>query len=559
MQWNELSGYSTERARELLPFLNPSEQSELAAALDLRERDIALAHQLIAMLQPKQRTCWEVLEHSEFRHVGFGGSRGAAKSFLARVWLIVRRLLYPGTNGIILRRTSDKLYKNHIEPMQRELFKLFPVMEDWWREGKKELSFPNGSKLYFSYAEHEGDIEELFQGPEYGDICPEESGQFTEKELTMMRGANRWTGVPGFTPKMLYTFNPGGRSHFYLKRIFIDGARDKKIAAFKKNEKPEQYAFVQAYGWDNVQWALPELQARHVSADTYYNVWTDAERRAFFVDNSEFGQMLAGIADEGLRKAWLDGDWDRFEGLVFAALNEEIHDLDRYEFSFDPEFYRLIGAIDYGGSGITAAVECAFDMSENCFVIGEYYGKDNLISVHAKAIGQMFDTCAGTKSAKSSKHHGQEYILLDPNTAPDDEKIMKAGIYSVQEEYNLNGIITIVTHRGPISVGLNLLNEKLRMDKHHRNPLTRQMGSPKMFISKSRCPNLWNEMKEFQKELDEETGQVVYIGKKHATDCNRYIAMSRPTVHLLDEGQLCPEEQDAWRRIQHDQENQVIQ
>lgn len=467
--------------------------------------------------------------------------------------------MYPGSVGIIIRRTSEKLRKNHIDPMKHKMFKKWPVLESYWREGTKTLVFPNGSILYFSYAEHEQDVEELFQGPEYGDICPEESGQFSEKELTMMRGANRSTDTPGFEPRILFTFNPKGRSHFYLKKIFIDGARDHRAEAYESMEDPKQFAFVQAYGWDNWKHAEPRLRKEGVTSDEYYS-WPEAKRREYFIQGG-YGASIASIKDQSLREAWLDGSWENFEGLVFPELKSDIHDLDKYIsaglFKYSPEHFKLIGSIDYGGSGTTAAVEVGCDRSEHALALGEYYEPDNRISVHAKGIAALFDSWAGRKSMKSPKHHGQEYILLDPNTAPDDKQLASAGIYSVQEEYNLNGIITVVVHRSPLSVGFNLIREYLFVDPNRRNPFTGKMGSPRAFISKSRCPNLWREIAELQKEYDEETHTMEYIGSDHALDNFRYILMSRPAVHILDENDLCPEEQDAWRRMQHQESSAV--
>lgn len=415
--------------------------------------------------------------------------------------------------------------------MKQKLFRKWPILKEWWQEGTKSLVFPNGSILYFSYAEHYDDVDELFQGPEYGDVVPEETGQFSETEIALMRGANRATDAPGFSPRTLYTFNPGGRSHFYLKRVFIDGARDHKPGAFTEKENAEQYAFVQAYGWDNIGWATEIANSQGVTDEIYYNVWSDGMRKSFFLEFSLYGQMLAGMADEDLKRAWLDGSWDKFEGLVFPELNEVLHNLDRFVYEVDYRNSKFIAAIDYGGTAPTASPELVIDLAENAFAIGEHYQKNELISKHAEGIKAMLETCSRAQErGKKDNMCGQDYILLDPNTSPDDSQMAAQGVFSVQDEYQRNGINTIVTHRFPVSIGLNLIKEYLRVNPNHKCPFTGKIGSPRLFISRRRCPNLWRELKEFQKEYDEETGKLVYIGSRHILDCLRYILMSRPSA-----------------------------
>ncbi len=85
----------------------------------------------------------------------------------------------------------------------------------------------------------------------------------------------------------------------------------------------------------------------------------------------------------------------------------------------------------------------------------------------------------------------------------------------------------IPARRASIGVGLDLLKSRLRVDETRRHPFEpEKKGSPQLFISRSRCPNLWKEMSELQ--CQNKDGRVEYIGRDHATDCLRYVAMSRP-------------------------------
>ena len=83
-------------------------------------------------------------------------------------------------------------------------------------------------------------------------------------------------------------------------------------------------------------------------------------------------------------------------------------------------------------------------------------------------------------------------------------------------------------------MGINLLKEYLHPNPLHRHPFTGEFGSPRWFISRSRCPNLWKELVELKKELLP-AGGIRYIGADHGIDYVRYIAMSRPNKPIQRE------------------------
>lgn len=461
-------------------------------------------------LQPKQLALWHLVDESPFLNIGYGGRRGGGKSGGVRRILILRRLKYAETNGIILRRTYKELFQNHIEPLFRE----YPVTRDWWVEKHKYIDFPNGSKLYFGYAEHEKDVEDLF-GSEFGDIAAEEAGLFRRSELEKMRGSCRWQGVPGFRAKMIYSFMPRGLSHFYLKRVFVD-------KEYEGVEKPSDFTFLEAFGWDNVKWVEEALREDGMNAKDFYS-WDEEARKAYFLARSDYARQLLSISDEGLRNAWLEGDWGSFEGLVFPELKESLHDLDQWMPKFKPvaewrrEFEgigcKLISAIDWADSGQTGAEECAIDEHENMFFFDEYAARNRTVKDHTASVLGML------------KEHGrQEYTLMDlpVNNINQDE------LFSIQQAFELAGLRTTPAHRANISIGLDLLKQCLRIDKTRIHPFTKQRGSPRIFISKSRCPSLWRQMKELQQMVDSDTGKVSYVGEDDNLDPARYIAMSRP-------------------------------
>jgi hypothetical protein len=204
------------------------------------------------------------------------------------------------------------LVDNHITPLFRE----YPELERFYLKTEKTLALPNGSSIVFGYAENpahdlQGDIYN-YQGSEWATIAVDEAGQFNEEELCFIKTCCRW---PGIKAKMILTMNPGGRGHNFLKRIFIDKRYD-------QHEIPEDYAFIRAYGWDNVEWVKDWLSAQGIPIGDYYDKMTDDERRDCFLQHSDYGRVLAALKGK-MRAAYLLGDWDAFAGQYFDVWSEE--------------------------------------------------------------------------------------------------------------------------------------------------------------------------------------------------------------------------------------------
>ncbi len=233
---------------------------------------------------------------------------------------------------------------------------------------------------------------------------------------------------------------------------------------------------------------------------------------------------LRASNDEDWVRRYLDGSWDVFEGQIFTELTDSLHNLDRYTEGWGQNDYahwleglRKIGSIDHATTGITAYEQVGVDVDENMFSIDEYYRSNRLISEHALDMKDMM-----------RKYSPQEYTLIDPSTAAKTQQGPHE-LYSFLDEYRRNGIQAIPAHRASIEVGINLLKEFLHVNPLRRHPFTGKLGSPRYFISRSKCPNLWKELTELRKELLP-AGGLRYLGSDHAIDNVRYIAMSRPNA-----------------------------
>lgn len=200
-----------------------------------------------------------------------------------------------------------------------------------YNDDQKAFLFPNGSRLKLGYCDNDRDVFQ-YQGQEYDVIGFEEATMFTEAMIQFILTCNRSTRKD-FSPRAYYTMNPGGVSHAYFKRLFID-------RIYQGKEKPENYAFIPARVFDN-----PCV-------------------------NSEYIEILEALPEE-LRKAHLDGDWNVFIGQVFTEFRNDLHVIEPFEI---PKSWTKFRSLDWGFSKPYAVYWYAVDHDGVIYVYREMYG-----------------------------------------------------------------------------------------------------------------------------------------------------------------------------------------
>ena len=338
-------------------------------------------------LQPKQSLLWDLWDYQKHTRLGYGGARGGAKSGGGRRCMLLRRLKYPKTTGLVLRRTYPELYKSHIV----KLFEEYPAIRSWWREQSKELQFPNGSRLFFGSADNEGAMSGFYSA-EFADILIDEAQEFSQFELEGLAGANRCTSNRDITPAMLFTFMPGvsesgipPKGLNYLKRVFPEKTH-------RGAELNQRWAFIQAFAWDNIEWARKELEKDGVAEQEFYS-WSNEQRRDYFIARTEFGKSLASITNEALRDAWLNGKWDVFQGQYFPNFSFDRHTKPASEIKLQPWYRRWISG-DWGDSHPACIHLHAEDEHGHIYTYDELWGREIGESELGRRIGEM---CAGEK------------------------------------------------------------------------------------------------------------------------------------------------------------------
>lgn len=348
---------------------------------------LALLLNIEIKLQPKQIELYKLICNSTHRWIGYGGARGGAKSHAIRDISITFALKYPKSSILIFRRTYDELLGNHI----LKFYQFYPeLMQEYYKSSERTIYLPNGSMIKFGYAQYEQDIF-TFQGKEFDLIFCDEATRMSESMITELKVCNRSPVLSqqGFTPKFVCTMNPGGESHAFNKRIFID--KD-----YKDNENADDYAFLNAYVWDNVIWSLTELHKQDISIQTYYKEWTDEQRKEFTIKYSDYAKALSTLPEQ-LREAYLEGNWEVFGGQFFKNANWK--QILTEPFIIEPQ-WKLIGSLDPGFSSPCSFGLTAQDLAGNTIRISTYYEAELSPEEHAINIKEFIANCPYTKGRK---------------------------------------------------------------------------------------------------------------------------------------------------------------
>ena len=271
------------------------------------------------------------------KHIGFGGARGGGKSWAVRTKAKILAVSYPGIKVLIVRSTFPELVNNHINPLIEELHGLAK-----YNKTEKVFTFPNGSIIKFGYCNADSHLAQ-YQGSEWDAIFLDEATNLQEMWIKKITACLR--GVNNFPKHIFYTCNPGGPSHNYFRRLFID-------KVYEDGENPEDYAFIQALVTDN---------------------------KALLSSQPDYIKQLEALPPK-LKEAWLYGRWDIFEGQFFEdfvdrpeqyAERTYTHVIDPFEI---PEGWKIYRSFDWGYNKPFSCGWWAVDYDGVVYRILELYG-----------------------------------------------------------------------------------------------------------------------------------------------------------------------------------------
>lgn len=264
----------------------------------------------------------------------YGGAAGGGKTKALLMDAIRDCDLYPGLRVGAFRRSYPELKESLIAELAQIGFAR--KLGATWNGTEFELRFANGSLVMFRYAKT---IDEATrrQGGQYQKLLfdertltPPDVVSFLESRLRSGRRDIPVLGIRSGT-------NPGGAGHGAVKSRFIKPTNyGKKVI---RDVRGRTVRFIPSKLSDNP----------HV--------------------NPEYAQDLQAL-DGKLRSAFLDGDWDVFQGQMFPELKRDRHVVEPFTL---PKSWRRYNGVDWGFTNPWAVLWAAVDEDGRVWVYRELY------------------------------------------------------------------------------------------------------------------------------------------------------------------------------------------
>lgn len=269
----------------------------------------------------------------DYKYILYGGAMGGGKSYWLR-WMNVKLLLLffqkYGLRGVrvgLFCEDYPSLNDRHISKMNYEL----PTWLGTLNKGDKEYTLKPeyGSGVI---ALRNLDDSSKYASSEFAAVSVDELTRDKQEVFNFLRTRMRWPGISD--TKFLAGTNPGGIGHAWVKKMFID-------REFEPGEtEKDKFVYIKATAHDNRE-NLPE---------------------------SYFDQMQ-GLPEE-MRRAYLEGDWNLFEGQYFSEWRDHIHVVEPFRI---PETWKKFGAYDHGRANPACFKWYAVDFDGNVWVYREFY------------------------------------------------------------------------------------------------------------------------------------------------------------------------------------------
>lgn len=283
----------------------------------------------------------------------YGGAAGGGKSFIQLFEALWYAITFPESKQVLFRRTFPELERSLI----RDSIKMYPQKPfAKYNKSKHLWEFYNGSTIEFGYLSSD-DLVQLYQGASYHVVRFDEATHFTFYQVNYLRSRIRQPKSQGYPLALKLSTNPGNVGHMWVKNRYVDPA----------------------------------------PPNTFFTV-ADGTKRIFIpskVDDNPFindgyKKNLDSIADENLRRALRDGDWNVFEGAFFCEFSRDYHVREPFDVVAD-KGVKLYRSIDYGLDMLACYWYAELPPSKDnphgsVFIYREFCKSDLTISEAAKEI-----------------------------------------------------------------------------------------------------------------------------------------------------------------------------
>ncbi|MHB8122610.1 MAG: phage terminase large subunit [Desulfuromonadaceae bacterium] len=284
----------------------------------------------------------------------YGGAKGGGKSCALVMEALAYGLEYPGAEEYLFRETYDDLESNLIkewkDKVPPELYK--------YNESKHIATLYNGTRVFFRYIKNKADAER-YNGRSIDFIGVDELTRHAEVSIQILLSCMR--SPKGFPPRFRGTCNPGSIGHVWVKGRYITPT-SKGQKSYRDPDTGNLIAFIPAKVYDNT---------------------------VLMKNDPAYVRRLENLP-EARKRAFLEGDWDAYEGQAFEEFRTDIHVCRPFQI---PTHWRRWMGNDPGYTDPFAWYWFAVDPDGIVYIYREYtreYGDPKIVySDQAKKVIQL--------------------------------------------------------------------------------------------------------------------------------------------------------------------------
>lgn len=433
----------------------------------------------------------------------YGGAAGGGKSYLLRVASIVYSLEIPGLITYLFRRTFKEVLSNHVHTPGGYLEMLKGLIDTGdcdYSKSDYSFTFYNGSRIQLAHSQYESDIY-THQGAQIGLLLIDEATHFTPTMLRFIRSRVRLGSlvVPAkwkkHFPRIIYTANPGGVGHHYLKSNFVDAGAGHVFQA-PEDEGGMLREYIPAKVGDN---------------------------KILLQNDPDYPARLKGLGDTAVVEAMLNGDWEIVgEGGVADLWRRKYHVVEPFNI---PSSWTIDRGYDYGSSKPAAYVmfaesdgtEFEDHLGRTCWVpAGSIFAIGEVYLANKRYEGLKL---SATEQARRFKAFEMESgYAARVKAGPADNAIFSAepGHRTVDQDMAAEGITFVRSNKRPGSrvQGLQLFRTMLK------SATERPMERPGFFVF-STCRHLIRTVPNMQNSSTDPE-DLSTEGEDHIWDVIRY-------------------------------------
>lgn len=346
----------------------------------------------------------------KFRYTLFGGAAGPGKSYWLR-WYSIRTLMKWGKE-LGLRGIRGALFSKDFPTLKdRQVGKMEVEFPRWLGEIRDSKTHGLGFHIDEKWGGHVLALRNLddpskYLSSEFALIAVEELTENKEEVFVRLRNRLRWTGIE--RTQFVAATNPGGIGHAWVKKLWID-----KTFPIEEKEVHE-FSYIKALPTDN-----PHLAKSYL--------------------------MQLSSLPERLRKAYLDGNWDVFEGQYFTEWDIQKHVVQPFTL---PKGWKLFRAYDHGREAPACCLWFALDPDGRVWCYRELYARGLNVDELAEKIKLL------------SGEEEYDYSVADPAIFANTGIVDRYGGQTIAEAFARRGIMFIPASNRRID-GWNLVHQYL--------------------------------------------------------------------------------------------------